>query len=425
MEIARERRKNLNVWGPFDNYRGQAKMFRVSLAQELLFSLVTILLVITVLVWGLKRARTGPALFFVGLFAFLDVLTIQPGIFGYLVQGRPSTDPLYALFDGLVVALLLFMYVYAIRELERHESFCQFVRHEALASARAELTNVPEPPPGLARVVILITARNEEESLGGVLSGLPTQRDGMEFKVLLVDDGSVDRTARLAQQRGAIVIRHGAPLGVGGPFKTGFLGAHNLNPDYLIHMDADGQHNPDDIMRILQPLRDGTADMVIGSRFRNVHPTHLSRIRTLGIHLYSKIVSALTGLSITDATSGYWGIRADRLPDIMFRAEKNYAVEMLLRAGRKGVRIQEVPVVQLPRRAGRSQFHGISLFFLYHPRALAQIVSAYTHPAPKFPTMSPRAIKRSSDSPSGRAPDGRTFPAGDGRVEVHLQPVEE
>ncbi len=367
-------------------------MFGLSLLQEVLFTALVLLLFFTLFAGILRRAWAFPAIFCSLLLVVMIFFDLFPGVLGYVIEGQPGQNSVYLRFDILLIAFAVLAYAYATREYKHHQEFAGHVRSQALALAELMLEAQSKVPSGMTRVVILITARNEAESIGEVLAALPTQVGNLEFKTLVVDDGSSDATPLIAREAGALVVRHGTSLGVGAPLTTGFVAAMQLNCQYLIHIDADGQHNPDDLMRILAPLIEGRADMIIGSRFREIRPTHLSATRSIGIRLYTRLVNFLTGYTITDATSGYWGIRAERIPDISFHAEYNFAVEMLLRAGKNKVRLDEVPVVQLPRLGGHSQFHSISLFLLYHPRAVAQIISAYTRPGPKFPIF-PRVSK--------------------------------
>ncbi len=398
-------------------------MLGLSALQEVLLGVFGLLLLATVIAAAVQRLKPFPALFYSVLFGVVILFCLFPGVLASIFEGQPGQSAAYLRFDFLFVFFIILAYAFVTREYDHHRVFSQQVRSQALAHALPLLESQSKVPQGMTRVVILVSARNEEKTIGDVLAGLPTQVGKLEFKTVVVDDGSTDATPIIARGAGAITVRHGTSLGIGAPLTTGFVAALQLNCQYLLHMDADGQHNPDDLMRILSPLLAGRADMIIGSRFRDINPTHLSITRTFGIRLYTKLVNSFTGYRITDATSGYWGIRADKIPDIIFHAEYNYAVEMLLRAGRNKVRLDEVPVVQLPRSGGHSQFHSISLFLLYHPRALAQIVSAYSHPGPKFPEFPRRPMEDRTHLIEEKAPSSHLLETRV-RGDVHSHPVE-
>lgn len=358
-----------------------------SAVQEILLGVFGLLLLATLVAAATRRLKALPAVFYSALFGVVILFVLFPGVLADTIGGQPGQTAEYLRFNFLFILFIVLVYAFVTREYDHHWRFSQQVRSQALALAQPLLEAQSKVSQGMIRVAILISARNEEGTLGDVLAALPHRNGNIEFKILVVDDGSTDATAQIAKDAGAITVCHGTSLGIGAPLTTGFLAALKLNCQYLVHMDGDGQHNPADLMRILSPLMEGRADMVIGSRFKDAQPSHLSKTRTIGIRAYTRLVNTLTGYSLTDTTSGYWGVRADRIPDIMFHAERNWAVEMMLRAGRNGVRIREVPVVQLPRGGGHSQFHSISTFLLYHPRALAQILSAYTRPNPRFPGL--------------------------------------
>ncbi len=395
-------------------------MLGLSPLQEVLVGVFGLLLIVTVAAWAVHRLSALSTLFYSTLFGLLILFSLFPGVLAATFEGQPGQTAAYLRFDFLFALFLVLAYAFVTREYEHHRTFSQLVRSQALSLAQPVLESQSKVPQGMTRVLILITARNEESTIGDVLAALPTRSGTLEFKTLVVDDGSSDATALIAKEAGAVTVSHGSSLGIGAPLTTGLLAALQLNGRYLIHMDADGQHNPDDLMHILAPLMEGRADMIIGSRFKDLRPSHLSKTRTIGIHAYTRLVNYLTGYSLTDTTSGYWGIRADRIHDVLFHAERNYAVEMMLRAAHNGVRIEEVPVVQLPRSGGHSQFHSVSLFLLYHPRALAQIISAYTRPNPQFPGL-PRKTTASRPTPQseGGAEARLLDPRVQGNVRSH------
>lgn len=131
------------------------------------------------------------------------------------------------------------------------------------------------------KLAIVIPAYNEERTLGHVLNSLPKKIQGIdEIKVIVVDDGSQDRTYEIAKWNNTIVIKHIVNLGVGAATITGFETARMLNSDIIVTLDADGQHNPSDIIRLLQPIQNGEADLVIGNRMANTK--NMPYIKKLG-----------------------------------------------------------------------------------------------------------------------------------------------
>lgn len=362
-------------------------MLGLSLGQEVLLAVFIGAALVVIGSRGNGRVSAATGIFSVTLLSALILFDLSPAVLGFFFPGSAGFTADYVLFDVLLTLIAILAYAFASREYRLHKVIARQTRNHALAEVAPKLRDLGRVPEGLTRVVILITARNEEDTIGQVLASLPQRIGTFEFVKLVVDDGSSDNTRQIAEESGAITLTHGVSLGVGAPITTGLVAALRVPCSYVIHMDADGQHSPGDMMRVLAPLVEGGADMVLASRFKDTTPTHLSLTRKLGIRFYTRLVNRLSGLSLTDTTSGYFAVRTDSIPDVLFHAEKNFAVEFMIRAGRNHVRVSEVAVVQLPRGGGRSQFDNLSMFFLYHLRVLGQVVSAYSSSGPRYPGL--------------------------------------
>lgn len=226
------------------------------------------------------------------------------------------------------------------------------------------------------KIGIVIPARNEEESLAKVLDNIP-YNPSMKTKIFVIDDGSDDGTYKVARERDVEVVRHPIALGVGGALKTGYMLAKEWGADVIVQLDADGEHDPKELDVILQPVLDGKADMVIGSRFINGSPLPLSFTRRIGIRFFSWLLNKLSDYELTDVTSGFRAFRGEVLDIVMFPSEKHWAVEMALLASKNKLTVVEVPITPLKRRSGKSQFHEVMTFILYPFRAIKQIIDVY------------------------------------------------
>jgi glycosyltransferase involved in cell wall biosynthesis len=201
------------------------------------------------------------------------------------------------------------------------------------------------------KVLIVMPALNESASVGAVITQVKKSLPGMD--VLVVDDGSSDETAKLARQAGAEVARLAVNLGVGGAMRTGFRYAVARAYDVVVQVDADGQHDPDEVAALLAGLDE--ADIVIGSRFAGKGVYHASGPRKYAMVALSMVFSRLAKTELTDVTSGAkaMGPRAIKLFAAYYPAEYlGDTVESLVMAIRAGLRIKEVPVIMRERTAG-------------------------------------------------------------------------
>ena len=190
-------------------------------------------------------------------------------------------------------------------------------------------------------IVVGIPAFNEELTIGRVV--LEAQK--FANHVIVCDDGSTDYTAKIAVSLGADVVIHEKNSGYGASIKSLFERAHELNADIFVTLDADGQHEPNEIPFVIKPIIEGTADIVIGSRFVDKNGTsEMPRYRQFGAKLITKMVNGSAKNGVTDSQSGfraYNHIALDRLN--FFEAGMGASVEILLKASKSDLRIAEVP----------------------------------------------------------------------------------
>jgi glycosyltransferase involved in cell wall biosynthesis len=153
------------------------------------------------------------------------------------------------------------------------------------------------------RVLVIIPAYNEEKSVGKVIEGIRTHLP--QADILIVNDGSKDRTSEKARSYEATVLDLPFNLGIGGAMQAGYKYACEKSYDIAIQVDADGQHDPREIPKLLRALTEEKVDMVIGSRFIGDSEFKSSLMRRIGISFFSGVISAIAGQKITDPTSGF------------------------------------------------------------------------------------------------------------------------
>jgi glycosyltransferase involved in cell wall biosynthesis len=205
-----------------------------------------------------------------------------------------------------------------------------------------------------ARSLLVIPAFNEQRSIGAVVDRV--RATGLDLDVLVVNDGSRDDTATLARQHGAQVVSHPFNLGYGAALQTGYRYALRHGYARVVQMDADGQHDPDSLARILNALDLGH-DLVLGSRFLDRESYRPPFARLVGMRLFRGIASLVLGRTITDATTGYRGLSI-RLVDFYDRRglfpHDCPDANIIVRTCRAGFRVTEVPVRMRDNPAGGS-----------------------------------------------------------------------
>ncbi|MBI2954902.1 MAG: glycosyltransferase family 2 protein [Chloroflexi bacterium] len=207
------------------------------------------------------------------------------------------------------------------------------------------------------KALIIVPAFNEEDSLDPLLQEI--RMEIPEFDIVVVDDGSTDRTGEIARRHTAHVIQLPFNLGIGGAVQTGFRFARSGSYQIAIQVDGDGQHPPRQIMDLVKPVLDGEADVTIGSRFLGNSGYRPPFKRSVGIAVFRILNSLLLRRPITDCTSGF---RAYNRRTIVFLAD-NYPIdypepESVVTLARAGFRIKEIPVDMRVRQGGRSSISG-------------------------------------------------------------------
>jgi len=208
------------------------------------------------------------------------------------------------------------------------------------------------------KVLLIVPSFNEAENLPGLIRDI--RACAMPWDVVVVDDASLDHTARVAEDLGIPVLPLAANLGIGGAVQAGFKYAVRTGYDVVVQVDGDGQHDPVWIDAILDPIRRGEADCVIGSRFTFRNPDtgyKTPLLRRIGMYFSTTILFLCTGLYITDTTSGFRALNRS----VFEYFARDYPVdhpeaETLLMVHQKGLRIMEVPVKMRGRVRGESLF---------------------------------------------------------------------
>jgi glycosyltransferase involved in cell wall biosynthesis len=216
------------------------------------------------------------------------------------------------------------------------------------------------------RILVVIPAFNEEGQIAAVIRQVKQQIP--EAQIMVVNDGSSDRTEQSALVAGAKVLSHPFNMGYGVALQTGYKYALQYGFDYVLQMDGDGQHDPRYLQGLLKEVQEGGIDVAIGSRFLGEGEYQVPLLRRVGMRLFGFIASRLSGQKITDPTSGYQALNQRAIEFCTRDAfPGDYPdADVLVMLHRAGLRFREVPVGMHPNFQGRSMHSGLKpLYYIY------------------------------------------------------------
>ena len=232
------------------------------------------------------------------------------------------------------------------------------------------------------RGLAIVPAYNEEKSIEAVIRELHAAEPGLD--VIVIDDGSADRTADVAAASGARVVRLPYNVGIGGAVQTGYQYAVEHGFDLAVQVDADGQHDPLEIGHLIEPLLDDQADMVVGSRFAPGGGYRGTPLRRVGIHLFATIVSLIVRARVTDTTSGFRAVNRKAIELFAADYPQDYPeVEATVLLVRRGLRMMEVPVKMRVRETGSSSITTLRAGYYMIKVLLALFIGLFR----RYPTL--------------------------------------
>lgn len=223
---------------------------------------------------------------------------------------------------------------------------------EALTIQAFDMRQADTVPPG-DKLVVVMPAHDEAENIGAVLAAMPPVVEGLPVVTLVMDDASEDLTSDVSRKEEAVVARLPIRRGQGMALRVGYEIAIKLGASVIASLDADGQHDPDELPLVVGPIVRGEADMVVGSR-RLGEFERESHFRHAGMWLLSGLVSRLHGRRITDVSSGFRATSAETMRRLDLEQDQ-YSSEVLVEALRHHARILEVPITVRARTSGASK----------------------------------------------------------------------
>ncbi len=204
-----------------------------------------------------------------------------------------------------------------------------------------------------SKVIITIPAYNEERTIPLVIQEIKAVMDATKYnyQILVLDDGSKDKTSEVAKAAGAAVVPNRRNRGLAETFKAEMKECLQRKGDIIVHTDADGQYHPQHIPELIQKVEEGY-DLVLGSRFRG-RIQEMSFLKWLGNVAFARVLSSLTRVRITDSTTGFRAFTADVAREINYINTFTYTQEQIIKAAKQGFRIAEIPILARKTRKSR------------------------------------------------------------------------
>ncbi len=295
----------------------------------------------------------------------VDVLIMLfAGIALLIVSGTNVADSVLSLFSfekggggrilGLAVFAIVIMFALVIRNMSQTGRVDRELSRvlEGLAWEEFRSAGLPEKFSG--KIAVVIPAYNEADNIGEVLPRIPASVCGEQTAVLVVDDGSRDGTDAIARAHGVAVARHVINRGGGAALRTGYRLMSDSGAAIVVTLDADGQHRPEEMERLVRPVLDGEVDVAHGSRLLG-DAAENTAARELGIVFFNRAVSFITRTKVSDCSNGYRAVRVTALPQLVLKQEQFHTSEFMIEAIKRGIPATEIPVTVDRRLHGHSK----------------------------------------------------------------------
>ncbi len=328
----------------------------------LLLRIIGGLLGIVFIIWAFARFRLHifrrHEFLLMSLFGLvLLVVSVNPDSINIIASMLSMKNTQFGRLITLLILsnLLLWFFVFGLRnrDFKNSTQFDLLIRR--LARDRfLEEYRIDKDADTIKEITVIIPALDEAENMAQLLPGMPKEIRGHALGVLVVDDGSIDDTSLIVKKLGFQVVANPINRGGGAALRLGYDIALSGGAKIIVTMDGDGQHMPEEIQHLVDPILKNETDIVIGSRILGKREKD-SSFRWVGIHVFNFIINMLAGTHITDCSNGFRAFRVDALEQVFLIQDQFHTAELIIDAARKGLRIGEAPITVKRRFRGQSK----------------------------------------------------------------------
>ena len=311
-------------------------------------------LYVTLTIYRGPRWKRKNFIFF-GMFSLgLIIVSVNPDVLNHVAEilklEQKQRGRVLALLIGSNIALW-FLFLYAQSKFDEYRyQFDLLIRklgHE-------EIEDLLKKETSDKKIMVIIPAYNEADNLKDLLNKIPDNINGKKLGVLVVDDGSADNTRDIVIQAGHMVAQNKINRGQGAASRLGYDVLLKNRIQIGVTMDADNQHLPEEIEKVVTPILNNEYDLVIGSRILG-GSYKSSLMRDTGVNLFTRAINAITGLRLTDCASGFRAFNVSKMNSLNLREDQFQTAEVIIEAAKKGLRIGEVPITIVKRKHGTSK----------------------------------------------------------------------
>lgn len=284
----------------------------------------------------------------------LMLISYNPNLVNFAKDMLSLEEYLYGRFLALLILSNVFLFFFIIHLQSRQSKTMIQLDNLIRSIVASETHKTIDCIQKIKPIMILIPAYNEAENLKELLPKMPTQIQGHDIGVLVIDDGSGDDTRAEVLKHGHLVASNPVNRGGGAALRLGYDILKKSGCEICVTMDADGQHQPHEIINLVQPILNNRYDFVIGSRIIGRREKD-SLLRLAGVHVFGRVISLLLGKKITDPSSNFRAFKMASLASIRLYEDQYHTSELIIEAVKKNISIGEVPITIFKRRHGKSK----------------------------------------------------------------------
>lgn len=319
---------------------------------------VGLVLGLLIIVFGLVRRRGGAAsrgelLLFMASGGGLCLVSVFPGVVEAFRFFKDQSRVVSLMVIGQLLTLMALLGLY-LRGRRTDAEVGRLIHALAVKGFESDLKAGVEKEGLAGSVLVVIPAYNEADNLPRVLAHLPEKIADRPLRALVAVDGATDDTEAVVRERNLPLAVNIINRGGGAALKVGYELARAVGAEVVVTMDADGQHLPEEMAGLVEPILEGRADLVSGSRILGRADAN-TLAREMGIAFFNRLISLLLLRRITDSSNGYRAIRVSRLAELELSQKQFHSSELLIEAVSRGLRYEEAPVTVARRSSGESK----------------------------------------------------------------------